>query len=132
MTDDQQRARELLALGLDEYGHYVEAENVRKGIDLDVYRTELWSITAALRAAPEGFVMADRAQLGVALEAVRTAMEDAFHRRFPECCGSYSPSGCCGNFREAWNKEDQQTMDALHPAEQALAAMLAARPQGVK
>jgi len=51
--DDQQRARELLALGLDEYGHYVEAENVRKGIDIDVYRTELWAITAALRAAPE-------------------------------------------------------------------------------
>lgn len=51
--DDQQRARELLALGLDEYGHHNEATNVRLGIDLDCYQVELWSITAALRAAPE-------------------------------------------------------------------------------
>ena len=55
--NDQQRAREFLALGLDEFGHHTEAANVRKGIDLDCYRTELWAITAALRAAPEGFVL---------------------------------------------------------------------------
>ena len=131
--DDQQRARELLAQEYERDGITHVPDCIRREAMLtEMEHRAIRAITAALRAAPEGFVMADRAQLGVALEAVRTAMEDAFHRRFPECCGSYSPSGCCGNFREAWNKEDQQTMDALQPAEQALTAMLAARPQGVK
>lgn len=87
---------------------------------------------AALRAAPEGFVLVPIAEVASALDVVRDAMECAYHNRFPECCGQYSPSGCCGNPREAWSKEDQSIMDALHPAEQALAAMLASRPQGVK
>ena len=84
------------------------------------------AIRTALLTAPPGYVLADRAQLGSALESVRSAMEAAYHRRFPECCGSYSPSGCCGNHREAWTKEDRETMDALDPAEKALSAILAA------
>ena len=84
---------------------------------------------ASVAAAPEGFVMVPVAEVESALDVVRGAMECAYHNRFPECCGQYSPSGCCGNPREAWSKEDQSIMDALHPAEQALAAMLAASPQ---
>ena len=80
-------------------------------------------------AAQEGFVLVPIAEVASALDVVRDAMECAYHNRFPECCGQYSPSGCCGNPREAWSKEDQSIMDALHPAEQALAAMLAASPQ---
>ena len=81
-------------------------------------------------AAQEGFVLVPIAEVASALDVVRDAMECAYHNRFPECCGQYNPSGCCGNPREAWSKEDQSIMDALHPAEQALAAMLAASPQG--
>lgn len=83
----------------------------------------------ALLAAPPGYVLVDRAQIGTALDFVRSAMEAAFHRRFPECCGSYSPAGCCGNLREAWSEDDRATMDTLHPVEQALSAMLAAAPE---
>lgn len=89
-----------------------------------------YAYAAPVTAAPEGFVMAPVAEVESALDVVRGAMECAYHNRFPECCGQYSPSGCCGNPREAWSKEDQSIMDALRPAEQALAAMLAARPQG--
>ena len=81
-------------------------------------------------AAQEGFVLVPIAEVASALDVVRDAMECAYHNRFPECCGQYNPSGSCGNTREAWSKEDQSIMDALHPAEQALAAMLAASPQG--
>ena len=84
---------------------------------------------APVAAAPEGFVMVPVAEVESALDVVRDAMECAYHNRFPECCGQYNPGGCCGNPREAWSKEDQSIMDALHPAEQALAAMLAASPQ---
>lgn len=90
------------------------------------------NLTTQPAAAQEGFVLVPIAEVASALDVVRDAMECAYHNRFPECCGQYSPSGCCGNPREAWSKEDQSIMDALRPAEQALAAMLAARPQGVK
>jgi len=49
---NEQQARSLLALGLDEFGHHTEAENVRKGIDLDDYKVDLWAIRAALDTRP--------------------------------------------------------------------------------
>ncbi len=49
---NEQQARALLALGLDEFGHHTEAANVRKGIDLDDYKVDLWAIRAALDAQP--------------------------------------------------------------------------------
>lgn len=41
MTDDQQRARELLAMCLDEWGFPTEASNVREGKDLESYECDL-------------------------------------------------------------------------------------------
>lgn len=49
---NEQQARSLLALGLDEFGHHTEAENVRNGIDLDDYKVDLWAIRAALDTQP--------------------------------------------------------------------------------
>lgn len=121
MTDDQQRAKELLALGLDEYGHHVEAANVRKGIDLDVYRTELWSITAALHAAPEW-------------HPIDTAPKD-------ERILVRSASGMvyAANWvKNPWTSEEGWLVCAMEDGAQALAPAtewmplpLAARPQGV-
>lgn len=69
--DVEQRARELLARCLDEWGHPCEAENIREGEDLESYESELRLISQLLyfgmdtadghgRAAltpPEGFVL---------------------------------------------------------------------------
>ena len=44
----RRESREILALSLGEFGHYQEAENVLKGIDLDEYRFELYAIQSAL------------------------------------------------------------------------------------
>jgi hypothetical protein len=49
---NEQQARQLLALGLDEFGHHTEAANVRGGIDLDDYKVDLWAIRAALDSQP--------------------------------------------------------------------------------
>ena len=59
----EQRARELLALGLDEYGHHSEAANVREGVDLDSYKADLWSIAAAIRAKQPSAQEADSYEL---------------------------------------------------------------------
>lgn len=81
--DVEQRARELLAGCLDEWGHPCEAENVREGEDLESYESELRLISQLLcfgmdtadgreRAAltpPEGYVLVDSKLLG----AVRVA-----------------------------------------------------------
>ncbi len=48
----EQRAREAVALALDEAGHHTEANNVRKGIDLDEYRVELSAARIALAQQP--------------------------------------------------------------------------------
>ncbi len=67
MTDDHQRARELLAMCLDDWGCPTEASNVRASEDLESYECEfrllqqlrVWGLLqypqegAALRAAPE-------------------------------------------------------------------------------
>lgn len=112
---------------LDKMAHEIAQAHERFG-DWG-YEDMVDAIRTALLTAPPGYVLVDRAQLGAALDAVRATMGAAYSRRFPECCGSYSLSGCCGNPREAWTKEDQETMDTLHPAEQALAALLAAAPE---
>lgn len=109
-----------------------EPQDVAAGLLNDAERAEvtagLLRRAAALLTAPPGYVLADRAQLESAFGAVQATMDAAYQRRFPECCGSYTPAGCCGNPREAWSEEDRATMDVLHPAEQTLAAMLAAAP----
>lgn len=127
MDDLDKMARELLAAELRRRGLGAVARAVVNGSYDD--EPEHSAIRTALLTAPPGYVLADRAQLESALESVRAAMDAAYRRRFPECCGSYSPSGCCGNPREAWTKEDHETMDALHPAEQALVAMIVAAPR---
>lgn len=69
--DVEQRARELLARCLDEWGHPCEAENIREGEDLESYESELRLISQLLyfgmdtadghgRAAltpPDGYVL---------------------------------------------------------------------------
>lgn len=63
MTDDQQRARELLADYLQEDGYFI-AQQIREG-NLPTYeQTILRAITAALRAAPDGFVLVPVAPTG--------------------------------------------------------------------
>ena len=66
-----------------------------------------------------------------ALEALETVLSDAYHRRFPECCGRPG-SECCGNPNEAWAPEDNKIMDALSPVQRqlsdALRAALAEQP----
>ncbi len=66
-----------------------------------------------------------------ALGALETALSDAYHRRFPECCGRPGIE-CCGNPNEAWTPEDNKIMDLLSPAQrqlsEALRASLAEQP----
>ena len=58
-----------------------------------------------------------------ALGALETVLSDAYHRRFPECCGRPG-SECCGNPNEAWSPEDNKIMDALSPAHRQLSDAL--------
>lgn len=132
MDDLDTMAREFLAAEYEaDAPESMTAERLRSGLPVMWWADDLAlrAIRAALLAAPPGYVLVDRAQLGAALDAVRSTMEAAYHRRFPECCGSYSPAGCCGNPREAWSEDDRATMDTLHPVEQALSAILAAAPE---
>lgn len=57
--DDQQRARELLATELERAGGWVaeDADEIRRGVLGTYDRAAVAAITAALRAAPEGFVV---------------------------------------------------------------------------
>lgn len=66
---NEQQARKLLALGLDEFGHHTEAANVRKGVDLDDYKVDLWAIRAALDAHPAA------AQEAVGVDAYDDALD---------------------------------------------------------
>lgn len=78
-------------------------------------------------------ILIDRAVVEQALEALETVLSDAYHRRFPECCGRPG-SECCGNPNEAWAPEDNKIMDALSPVQRqlsdALRAALAEQPAG--
>jgi len=60
-----------------------------------------------------------------ALEALETVLSDAYHRRFPECCGRPGIE-CCGNPNEAWTPEDNKIMDLLSPAQRQLSDALRA------
>lgn len=106
--DDQQRARELLAA---EYEKDAPESDIPKRLRDGSAPIMFWSdevairaITAALRAAPEGFVL-------VPVE-LTDEMVEAFNRRdelpYPE--------------------KNRRAYKAIH----CYAAMLAARPQGVK
>jgi hypothetical protein len=66
-----------------------------------------------------------REAAAMALEALETVLTDAYHRRFPECCGRPG-SECCGNPNEAWTPEDSRIMDVLSPAQRQLSEALRA------
>lgn len=112
--DVEQRALELLASCLDEWGSPCEAENVREGDDLESYELELRLLSQLLRfgmdtadghgrtalTPPEGFVL-------VPVKPTHKMLEAA-----------HAPKG--------------YTMDGyanLHDTSDKYAAMLAARPE---
>lgn len=84
--DVEQRARELLASCLDEWGHPCEAENIREGEDLESYESEFRLISQLLcfgmdtadghgRAdltPPEGFVLVPVEPTEAMIEAICT------------------------------------------------------------
>ncbi|WP_447898033.1 hypothetical protein [Stenotrophomonas sepilia] len=83
--DFEQRARELLASCLDEWGHHQESENVREGEDLESYEFELRLIGQLLRfgfetgsgreavalTPPEGHLVVTRNEAGQAVAVTR-------------------------------------------------------------
>lgn len=77
---------------------------------------------AALKAQPSGVDSVDR--ITIALEAVQSAMEDAYSNAYQDCCGRGNGE-CCGNPVAAWSDSDQAIMDALSPAQRELSALLA-------
>lgn len=114
MTDDQQRARELLAQEYrkedqHQFADMLEAGDVRA---VNVERSALAAITAALRAAPEGFVMVKSS----ALDGIRTAAEACWVQSQDKSFSEW--------VRDRANGEARGLNAAL--------TMLAARPQGVK
>ena len=76
-------------------------------------------------------ILIDRAVVEQVLEALETVLSDAYHRRFPECCGRPGIK-CCGNPNEAWTPEDNKIMDLPSPVQRqlsdALRAALAEQP----
>ena len=60
-----------------------------------------------------------------ALAAMHDALEAAYHRCYPECCGRPGME-CCGQPLQAWSPDDQHIMDTLGPVEKSLRAALAA------
>lgn len=77
---------------------------------------------AAMKAQPSGVDSVDR--ITIALEAVQSAMEDAYSNAYQDCCGRGNGE-CCGNPVAAWSDSDQAIMDALSPAQRELSALLA-------
>jgi len=61
-----------------------------------------------------------------ALEAVETVLNDAYHRRFPECCGRPQGYECCGDWNEARTPDDNRIMDLLSPVQRQLSETLRA------
>lgn len=62
-----------------------------------------------------------------AFEAIETVLEDAYHRRFAECCGR-GQNECCGDFIEQWTPEDHKILDTLSPIQRQLSKALTAKP----
>ena len=103
MTDDQQRARELLAQEYERDGITHVPDCIRREAMLtEMEHRAIRAITAALRAAPEGFVMVPVEPN----EAMIKAHDSGYWDTPADEWGTAS--------RKAWE------------------AMLAARPQGVK
>ncbi|WP_286075636.1 hypothetical protein [Stenotrophomonas sp. 59] len=106
--DVEQRARELLARCLDEWGHPCEAENIREGEDLESYESELRLISQLLffgmdtadghvRAAltpPEGHVVVTRNEAG---QAVAVTRQDDEGRILSVIAEFEAPEGDMGN-----------------------------------
>lgn len=67
-------------------------------------------------------------QMREALQAIETVMEDAYHRRFAECCGN-GHGECCGDFIEQWTPEDNKIMETLAPIQRQLSQALASEGQ---
>jgi hypothetical protein len=105
--DDQQRARELLAEGYEVIGWPQIARDILSG-SVTIDRQVMHAITAALRAAPEGFVM-------VPVEPTEAMVDRATWEEVGGHCRSCT------------------ALPASHSdARRVWTAMLAARPQGVK
>lgn len=106
--DVEQRARELLARCLDEWGRPCEAGNVREGEDLESYESELRLLSQLLcfgldtadghgRAAltpPEGHVVVTRNEAG---QAVAVTRQDDEGRILSVIAEFESPKGDMGN-----------------------------------
>ena len=60
-----------------------------------------------------------------ALEAIETVLNDAYDRRFQECCGRAGHE-CCGDAIEAWTPEDSRIMEVLSPVQRQLSDQLRA------
>lgn len=107
MTDDMQRARELLAAEYEWAGEIESAQIIRTDPEFWQYGLALRAITAALRAAPEGFAMVPveptEEMYGAATARVKANSVD-------------------------WNGGTL----VRDPIAHTWAAMIAARPQGVK
>ena len=74
--------------------------------------------------------MSDREAMKLALKDVEAALNAAYDRMFPVCCGKASLSGCCGQPEQAWTPQDEALMSLLAPVERTLRTHLAApRPE---
>ena len=62
------------------------------------------------------------------LDAVDAALNAAYDRVFPVCCGKGSESGCCGQPDQTWTPQDEALMALLAPVERNLRTALAAEP----
>ena len=133
--DDQQRAMELLAQAYENEGGWVAdaAVEVRAG-HLDRHdKAAIAAITAALRAAPEGFVM-------VPVEPTREMMDAGRVAVMAEHCAGpkwtprqhYVASGkpTTGIPEDVLDERGPLTKEST--AVMVYGTMLAARPQGVK
>ena len=100
----------------------------------DILRRQLWpcwqarAALSAQQSAPE-LVSVPVDRIKVALEAVQSAMEDAYNNAYQNCCGRGNGQ-CCGNPEPAWSDADQAIMDALAPAQRELSALLASHGRG--
>lgn len=111
MTDDQQRAREFMPEPRVLWVHGTPAKCVTGFTEQQM----LAAITAALRAAPEGFVM------------VPVEPTDELTLRIAKALQASGQSG--------WTWEDCSPIEVegwMELATAAIAAMIAASPQGVK
>ena len=131
--DDQQRARELLLAQYIADGMTDVAEDFAAGREWAIEKSAVAAITAALRAAPEGFVMVPVEPTREMMDAGRTAVM-AEHCAGPKWTPRqhYEASGkpTTGIPEDVLDERGPLTKEST--AVMVYGTMLAARPQGVK